>query len=190
MMQKSPTGLQVDQKQQEIDEQKKIGGKMFFAMWLALFALLAFIFNYILGQQHNPNQNIQTFQGVDGNAELVLKRNRFGHYVASGAINGHDVVFMLDTGASDVSIPEDIAHSIGLQRGQPMVYDTANGRITVYGTRLNEVSLGDIRLHNVRATINPHYDSDDILLGMSFLKNLEFTQRGDTLTLRQYDHNP
>ena len=45
---------------------------------------------------------------------------------------------------------------------------------------------GDISLQNVRATINPGYKSNQILLGMSFLKHLEFSQRGDTLTLRQY----
>ena len=180
----------VDQNQQEIDEQKGMGGKMILAMWLSLLVLLGVIFNHILDQQHNPNQNIQSYSGVDGSRELVLKRNRFGHYVASGAINGHDVVFMLDTGASDVSIPEAIARDIGLKKGRPMVYQTANGRITVYATQLDDVALGDIRLHDVRATINPHYASDDILLGMSFLKHLEFTQRGDTLTLRQYPDNP
>ena len=67
-----------------------------------------------------------------------------------------------------------------------MIYQTANGRTLVFATRLNEVSIGGITLRNVRATINPGYKSDDILLGMSFLKHLEFTQRGDQLTIRQY----
>jgi aspartyl protease family protein len=179
----------VDPRQQEINEQKGIGGKMILAMWLMLLVLMAFIFNHILDQQHNPNQNIQTSSGTDGSQELALKRNRGGHYVTSGSINGHELVFMLDTGASDVSIPQDIARQIGLQRGRPMVYQTANGRITVYATRLDEIAIGDIRLRNIRATINPHYNSEDILLGMSFLKHLEFSQRGDTLTLRQYPDN-
>jgi aspartyl protease family protein len=97
---------------------------------------------------------------------------------------------MLDTGASDVAIPEDIAREIGLKRGRAMIYQTANGPATVYATRLNEISLGDIHLKNIRATINPNYQSNDILLGMSFLKHLEFTQRGDQLTLRQYHDIP
>ena len=180
----------MSQEQQEIAEQKGIGGTMITAMWIILLALMAFMFNYILDQQHNPNQNIHTYSGTDGSNELVLQRNRFGHYVANGEINGQDVVFMLDTGATDVSIPEDIARQIGLERGRPMVYQTANGRITVYATSLDEIALGGIKLVNIRATINPHYTSNDILLGMSFLKHLEFTQRGDTLTLRQYPDNP
>jgi aspartyl protease family protein len=47
------------------------------------------------------------------------------------------------------------------------------------------VSLGDIQLHNIRASINPYAPDDDVLLGMSFLKELEMVQRGDVLILRQ-----
>ena len=169
-----------------ISEQKRLGGRMIFAMWAALFALLALIFSSILDKQYNPNQNINTITTHDGANELVLLRNRFGHYVASGSINQHDVVFMLDTGASDVSIPEKIADKIGLTKGRSMIYQTANGKIRVFATRLDEISIGNITLKNVRATINPHFQSDDILLGMSFLKHLEFTQRGNQLTIRQY----
>ena len=53
-------------------------------------------------------------------------------------------------------------------------------------TRLDSISIGDIEIRDIRATINPNTDDDDILLGMTFLKHLEFTQRGNTLTLRQY----
>lgn len=175
--------------QQQIKEQKGLGGKMIFAMWLVLFLLMAFMFDHILERQHNPNSNVSSYSGVGGSTELVLQRNRFGHYVTSGNINGQDVVFMLDTGASDVSVPEDLAARIGLQKGRPMVYQTANGRVTVYATRLDRVAIGDIVLRDVPATINPNFQSDDILLGMSFLKHLEFSQRGDQLTLRQYPGN-
>jgi aspartyl protease family protein len=41
-------------------------------------------------------------------------------------------------------------------------------------------------LQQVRASINPNMQGNEVLLGMSFLKHLEFTQRGDSLTLRQY----
>ena len=46
--------------------------------------------------------------------------------------------------------------------------------------------VGDIELRNVQAGIAPGLLMDEILLGMSFLKHIDFTQRGDTLILRQY----
>ena len=179
----------MDQQPDSTNPHQRMGGIMMFAMWLVLFLLLAYMFSHILDKQHNPNQHVNTHVNVDGIPEIELQRNRFGHYVTSGQINGQDVVFMLDTGATDVSIPEDIARDLGLERGYPAVYQTANGRITVYSTQLDDVTIGNIRLHNVKATINPNDTSDDILLGMSFLKHLEFTQRGDTLILRQIPNN-
>lgn len=166
--------------------QQRMGSTMIIAMWLVLIAILLYLFNDMLEEQHNPNQQIQTISHGNGIKELTLQRNHFGHYVASGTINNHPVTFMLDTGASDVAIPEALANDIGLSKGRPLTYQTANGKITVYATVLDDIALGDIRLQQVRATINPNVQGKDILLGMSFLKHIEFTQRGNTLTLKQY----
>ncbi len=159
---------------------------MMIAGWIVGLGLLTLIFGNILDGQFNPNQQVATQIGNDGVREVVLQRNRYGHYVASGEINGHTVEFLLDTGASDVSIPQLVAAQLGLKRGQPLVYNTANGSITAYMTQLRNLRLGDIELHDIPASINPYKGDDTILLGMSFLKHLEFTQRGDTLIIRQY----
>jgi aspartyl protease family protein len=58
--------------------------------------------------------------------------------------------------------------------------------VTVFDTQLDQLSIGDITLKNVNASINPSMDMGEILLGMSALKEIEFTQRGDQLTLKQY----
>jgi len=154
--------------------------------WLLFLALLAWLFAGYEESQYNPNQQISTANSAAGVQEITLQRNRFGHYVATGAINGHPVTFLLDTGATDISVPDQLAKRLRLKRGISQRYNTANGQITAYLTRLNSVSLGDIELRDVRASINPAVEGDEILLGMSFLKDLEFTQRGDTLTIRQY----
>ena len=174
----------MDNDQQQ--EQKKIGASMFALMWIGIFVFLGIFFSEILDKQNNPNQSISTNTLNGDIKELVLQRNRYGHYVANGIINSQPVVFMLDTGATDVSIPSEIAKRLHLKQGPSATYQTANGPALVYLTRLDSISLGEITLHNVRATINPGYESDEILLGMSFLKHLEFSQRGKTLTLRQY----
>ncbi|TNF97565.1 MAG: TIGR02281 family clan AA aspartic protease [Gammaproteobacteria bacterium] len=166
-------------------EQVRMGRYMILAAWVVALILLSLFFNNLLERQHNPNQTINTSLTDKGVHEVVLKRNRLGHYVARGAINGQPVNFLLDTGATVISIPEKQANKLGLRRGYASKVNTANGIITTYATRLDEVSIGKIRLSNVQAHINPHMKDHEILLGMSFLKKLELLQRGNTLTLRQ-----
>ena len=163
-----------------------MGSTMIIAMWLVLFAILAYLFNNMLEEQRNPNQQLQTIRHSDGVRELSLLRNDFGHYVASGSINNHEVTFMLDTGATGVAIPAKIARDIGLQRGPAIEMVTANGRATGYMSKLDRIGIDGIELENISAVINPNDDSEMILLGMSFLKEIEFTQRGDELILRQH----
>lgn len=150
--------------------EKKIAGKMFFAMWLVLLALLSYMFNIIIDRQNNPNTNPVSTQLSEDIKQITLQRNRYGHYVTSGTINHHEVVFMLDTGATDVSIPEKVARKIGLQKGHAMTYSTANGNATMYSTQIDSISIENIELKNIRATINPNTDDSMILLGMSFFK--------------------
>lgn len=153
-------------------------------VWLAFIAGLTYAFSWLLDKQHNPNQINITRISNTGVSEVELKRNRSGHYVASGEINGMPVQFILDTGATDVSIPLHIANKLGLERGAAMIAHTANGSVKVYSSRLNRVALGAIELTNVAASINPGMRGEDILLGMSFLSHLEIIQSGDRLRLR------
>lgn len=159
---------------------------MLIAGWIVGLGLLSLLFGDILSQQRNPNQNLAGSTAENGTREVLLQRSRHGHYLATGTINGKEVEFMLDTGASDVSVPQPVAERLGLKQGRPLFYNTANGTITAYQTRLARLELGGIVLHDIRASINPHMQGETLLLGMSFLKHLEFTQRGDTLLLRQY----
>ncbi|MFP3874057.1 MAG: TIGR02281 family clan AA aspartic protease [Thiohalophilus sp.] len=166
-------------------QQQKIGKSMVFAMWLVILALLTLFFDKYLGDQHNPNQQVVQRQAADGSQEVVLQQNRQGHYVANGKINGQDVTFLLDTGATDIAIPENVASRLGLERGRQVMFETANGRARGYATRLESVSLGHIRLTDLPASINPNVGHDEILLGMSFLRQLEINQKDNTLTLQQ-----
>ena len=167
----------------------KIAGKMFFAMWLILIVLLSYLFSIILDNQNNPNKNPSSTILDNNVKELKLMRNRQGHYVSNGQINNQNVTFMLDTGATDVSVPADIASKLGLVKGNAMTYVTANGNAVVYATRLRSISIKDIKLENIRATINPNTSDSTILLGMSFLKHIEFSQNGNILTLRHYGNS-
>ncbi|MCW8899425.1 MAG: TIGR02281 family clan AA aspartic protease [Gammaproteobacteria bacterium] len=168
----------------ESNEHKRLGHKFIIAMWIAVMIMVFFLFDDLLESDYNPNQQVNT-EITKQQRIVVLKRNRYGHYVTQGKINNHTVTFLLDTGASDISIPDKIAKKLKLKYGQERRYQTANGIIIGNLTELNQVSIGTIQLQNIRASINPNMNHDEILLGMSFLKNIEFTQRGDTLILRQ-----
>ncbi len=163
---------------------QRIGKGLVFSAWILALALLTFLFSDVLDRDNNPNPNPLTLSGERGALSVALKRNRAGHYVATGRINGHPVTFLVDTGATDVAIPERIARRIGLHKGHRRISRTAGGDIETWSTLLRNVDLAGIRLYSIRATILPDMTGDQALLGMSFLKRLELTQRDDILTLR------
>ncbi|HHC73376.1 MAG TPA: TIGR02281 family clan AA aspartic protease [Thiotrichales bacterium] len=159
---------------------------MIAAAWILFLGLLTLYFQDRLAERDNPNRDPQGRVVEGGIREVVLVRNRWGHYVASGAIDGHPVTFLLDTGATDVSIPQSLADRIGLERGRAYPVTTANGTIRVWSTRIATLELGAIRLHNVRASIRPGQEGEEVLLGMSALGGLELIQKRGRLTLRQH----
>ena len=171
---------------ESIKEQKRMGLGMMIMAWVVLLGFGVVFFGDVLEKQFNPNQSLDTRVSAEGMREVVLQRNRFGHYVTSGTINGQPVTFMLDTGATGVAIPEPVAQRLKIPRGRAYRTQTANGLSTSYAATLDSVAVGDIELRNVQAGIAPGLAMEEILLGMSFLKHIEFTQRGNTLILRQY----
>lgn len=170
----------------EQNEVQRTGRFMMILAWVGGVVLLTLLFQDVLETRLNPNAEPVARTDGAGNREVVLERNVQGHYVAGGHINGQPVTFLLDTGATDVAIPAGLADRLRLQRRSGGISQTANGPVAVWLTRLDEVSLGSIRLHNVRASVLPSMaDGSPVLLGMSFLKKLEFTQKDRQLILRQ-----
>lgn len=165
--------------------EQKIGRGMLYIGWLIALGLLVMFFSQWQNKRENPN-SMPSSTSAQGLNEVVLERNYQHHYVANGKINGQEVTFLLDTGATHVSVPKHLAQKLGLKEGAPAFANTANGVVETRNTRIDELRLGSIRLQDVKASINPGMRSDEILLGMSALKDVEFTQRNGTLTLRQY----
>jgi aspartyl protease family protein len=161
---------------------QRTGFGMMLAAAVGGLALLTFIFSGLIEDRRNPNQQVQSSR-IDGGIEVVLDSDRQGHFVATGAINGRSVTFLVDTGATLVSIPEGMADEMGLTREARIGLETAAGPVTGWLTRLDEVRLGDIVQRDVRAAISPGR-SETVLLGMSFLRELELTQRNGDLRIR------
>ena len=168
------------------DPRRGLGRGMLLVAWGLAIGMLTLFFTDVLERQYNPNRRVAGVVDAEGVREVVLQRNHRGHYVATGRINGGRVDFLLDTGATDVALSETLARRLGLPRRGGGISKTANGLVSVWHTRLDRVELGPIRLNDVSASVLPKMGSEDVLLGMSFLKQLEMIQRGDRLTLRQY----
>ncbi len=163
---------------------KRAGRVMLVLAWGAALLLATKFFGGWEDAQRNPNRAPESLHG-SGYVEVHLASSRQGHYMAGGKINGEEVTFLLDTGATQVAVPIEVAQRLGLQAGAAITISTANGRATAHRTWLERLQLGDIVLTDVEALIAPGMGGDDVLLGMSALKQLEFTQRGGTLMLRQ-----
>ncbi|WP_068829086.1 retropepsin-like aspartic protease family protein [Pseudomonas sp. BMS12] len=157
---------------------------MLFLAWVAALALATHWFGNWEDERANPNRQPQSVHGADY-IEVRLAAGPGGHYLLDGQIDGTTLTFLLDTGATAVAIPLELAERLDLPHGAPVQIRTANGTVSGWRTRLGLLQLGDIRLHDVAALVTPGMDGDQVLLGMSALKQLEFTQKGGTLVLRQ-----
>jgi aspartyl protease family protein len=146
-------------------------------------ALLWYLFDGYVDRRNHPNRNLEVRAGA-GSPELVLYPDPSGHYVLPGSINGHPVTFLLDTGATLVSVPAELGPELGLVPGARQQVYTANGTVTARTTRIDILDIGPFRLRDVRAHLNPGMTDGELLLGMSALRHLEFTRRDGVLILR------
>lgn len=134
----------------------------------------------------NNNVKPLSHQNAQGVKEVLLELNAHNSYVVTGTINTQEVTFIVDTGASTVSIPLRIANYLGLKpQGRPSFARTANGLAEVYSVNLQKVGVGNIELKNVSGMINMGDTSEHVLLGMTALKMLDFRFSQGKLILTQ-----
>jgi aspartyl protease family protein len=116
--------------------------------------------------------------------QIVLTAGPGGHFETGGTINGKSVRFMVDTGATLVSMSEADAERIGLKfrNGPRGVVNTANGQVVVHRATLDSVRVGDVQVYNVDAIVMPA-TMETILLGNSFLTRFSMKRENDRMTL-------
>jgi aspartyl protease family protein len=121
--------------------------------------------------------------GADG-TRVVLPAGPGGHFISSGRINGSSVRFLVDTGATVVSMSAQEADRIGLQyrSGTPLQLNTANGAVQGFQIHLTSVGLGGVEVYNVPAIVTAS-PMPFILLGNSFLTHFQLKRENDSLTL-------
>ncbi len=122
----------------------------------------------------------------DKRDKVVLTETRNGMFTVAAKINGISLPFLVDTGATLVSLDATQADSIGLdyRKGTPGWSSTAGGPVRTWRVKLDSVSVGPITLYGIDSAVREGPGTGGVgLLGMSFLNRLEMQREGETLTL-------
>ncbi len=130
-------------------------------------------------------QGISSNFAPSENSSVTLTADASGHFVTEGSINGATVKFIIDTGATMVSLSSTEAKRIGLNylKGERGQVSTANGLVPIYKVKLDSVKVGDISLSNVDGIVQEGNTLPIVLMGMSFLNRLEMKREGSQMTL-------
>jgi len=117
-------------------------------------------------------------------SRIVLTAGSGGHFMTQGQINGKMAQFMVDTGASAVSMSITDADRMGIdyKSGRPVQLSTANGSIMGWQTSLASVRVGDVEVFNVPAVVAPR-EMPFILLGNSFLTRFQMNRTNEEMVL-------
>ena len=117
-------------------------------------------------------------------AAVVLPADGRGHFFAEGSVNGVPLRFLVDTGASMVTLPAQDARRLGIDypSAPKTRVQTAAGPISAYLVTLDRVKVGAIELNGIDGIV-VEQGGQVPLLGMSFLNRLEMRRNGDSMTL-------
>jgi aspartyl protease family protein len=160
------------------------------AAWLGIFLVLAVghAYRFELGNVWNRVAgDVMPGRGVsEAPGEMRFRAAPDGHFYITAEVNGRDVRFLADTGATDIVLSPSAARRVGYDPDElrfDRMYQTANGLGRGASVRLQRLSLGDLVLQNVPASVN-EAGMDHSLLGMGFFNRLDgYTVRDGVLTL-------
>jgi aspartyl protease family protein len=119
---------------------------------------------------------------------LQIYPDSSGHYQVDGMINGNSIRFLIDTGATSVSINQATAKRIGLLYrvdGSPTVVETAAGIVAAYRVQFDEVKIRSLTVKRVEGLVLDGEFPRTALLGQSFLNRLDMQRDGNMLELRE-----
>ena len=136
---------------------------------------------YTLGTQIGS-----TFKAPEPGRTVTIAPDSTGSYRVAGSINGYQVSFVVDTGATLVAMNRNEAKRMGIQYkldGDAAVSETASGRDRIYVVDLKKVTVGDIEVSDVKAAVHDSDFPSVVLLGNSFLSRVKIQQDGRLLQL-------
>jgi len=144
--------------------------------WLLVFAL-----TYALIVRFVPGFGTPRIE-VTQDGALVLHANQSGNYEVPGTINAVPVLFIVDTGASTVSISNAMAQRMGISGCMPTISSTANGAIPNCTAVAHTLTFGNFAVHDVQVGVLRQLGRH-ALLGMNVLSRMNLSQRDGVMTV-------
>ena len=140
-------------------------------VWLFIF--VAVIAAIGMWQDIRKTQPLDATLGtgrVEGD-KIIIPKQADGHYHLSLQVNEQTLVFLVDTGASQIVLSQQDATELGFKSAELnfwMQAQTANGTVRMAPVRLDTVTVGDVSTQNIQAVVNGG-ELRQSLLGMSYL---------------------
>ena len=152
--------------------------------WMMFIWLIILVSLYLVARHYLKPKPVL----ISANGEMVIARHRDGHFYATGTVAGKPVNFLIDTGASMITVSEQFAREAGISTGigVPTLFKTANGDLP--GRILSDmtVSMGPIDVSGVKVAVGlVGHEVSDALLGQNFLSKFDVTLQKDQMILRQ-----
>ena len=174
-----------------IARRRGAGGTMFkyATAWIAIAAMLLIVYGMKDEAARFGRKMLSELlpsMGMQDENTMSFRASANGHFMVDVLVDGKPIQFMVDSGASDVTLSLRDAERLGLDRAAlkfDRTYQTANGVVRGAPVRLKKVEIGPIVVEDVRASVN-EAPMGTSLLGMSFLSKLaSWRVEGDRLTL-------
>jgi aspartyl protease family protein len=152
------------------------------ALWIAILAAGFWISQRLLAP---PAVSIV----AQGGTEIVIPAARNGHFYVEGSVGGVPLLFMVDTGATYVSVDAKFALRAGLPEGSRGYFNTANGAVTGRVVKGQTVRVQLFEVDGLSVAVMPDAGGDG-LLGQNFLRHFDVSQSAGVMRLRARRADP
>lgn len=154
-------------------------------IYMALFWLLMFIGLYVFFDKWDKNQKNKYIAYALTQSEMVIPRGVDGHYRIQGEVNHYPVEFLIDTGATQVTISEALSKRAGLEGGTNVVFETANGKMNGKIVANVPVMAGQLTYNHTTVGVGlVGLAENQALLGQSFLNHFDIQIEGNQMILK------
>lgn len=146
--------------------------------WTVAFALLFVGFSYreqVKAVWQQVTSDFRDEPRTEASGTVRIPRDDSGHFIARAQVNGRDVAFLIDTGATYTAFPEAMARDLGIvvdKSGFPSVSSTANGNVMDWRAQVESLRVGGIVRNDFPVRVTEG-QLDGALLGMNWLSTLK-----------------